>query len=111
MPSHRKSSGSSSSFEAISSSSNPEVPLCPSPFDADPITPGNVSFKGGNESLGLPFSTTRAILILQEEIVATQLLLLVQLRIELIDPRSEVGGIPAESNIEVLQEFVAACEQ
>lgn len=38
-------------------------------------------------------------------------MLLVQLRIELVDPWSEVGGIPTEGNIEVLQEFVAAGEQ
>jgi len=77
------------------------------PFDADPLTPGNACFKGGNEPLWLPFSTTRALILFQEEIIAAQFLLLVQLRIELVDARPEVGRISAKGNIEVLQEFVA----
>jgi hypothetical protein len=38
------------------------------PFDADPLTPGNASFKGENESLWSPFSTTCALILLQEEL-------------------------------------------
>src|SRR6266536_3027473 len=44
-------------------------------------------------------------------IVAAKLLLLVELRIELVDTRPVIGWITAESNIKVLQEFVAASEQ
>ena len=44
-------------------------------------------------------------------VVATQFLFLIELRIELIDTRAEIGWITSESYIEILQELVAASEQ
>ena len=44
-------------------------------------------------------------------VVATQLLLLVELRVGLVDTRTEVGRVTTESDVQVLQEAVAAREQ
>lgn len=44
-------------------------------------------------------------------VVATQLLLLVELRVLLIDTRAVVGGVTTEGDVQVLQESVAASEE
>lgn len=44
-------------------------------------------------------------------VVAVQLLLLVQLRVHLVDTWTEVGWVTTESNVEVLQELVAASKE
>lgn len=43
-------------------------------------------------------------------IIPMQFLVLVQLTIVFIDPRSEAVGITTKGDIQVLQEFIAACE-
>lgn len=105
---------------------------CPSLFlvsrNADPVTPCNAFFGGGNESFSKTSSTSSSFVILiQEElenvsnhtlkliefgthVVAVQLLLLVQLGVKFVDTRSVVGWITTESDVEVLQEFVATSE-
>ena len=44
-------------------------------------------------------------------VVAVHLLLLIQLGIEFVDTRSEVGRITTESDVKILQELIAASEQ
>lgn len=56
-------------------------------------------------------SSTRLVSVLQEEVVTTELLLLVELRLVLVDTRSEVDGVTAEGDVEVLQESVTARQQ
>ncbi len=50
-------------------------------------------------------------LVLQEEVVAGQLLLLVHLRLVLVDTWSIGVGVPAERDVQVLQELVATGKQ
>lgn len=60
----------------------------------------------------MPFSSSHLVLtLIQEEVVAVKLLVLIQLRIRLVDAGTEVGGVTAEGDIEVLEEGVAASEE
>lgn len=47
---------------------------------------------------------------LKTYVVAMQLLLLIQLAIEFVDARAEAVGITTESDIQILEELVAACQ-
>lgn len=67
--------------------------------------------KAKKSHLGRPSGSRWLSFFLEEEVVATQLLLLIKLGVELIDTRSEIGRITTESDIEVLQELVATGEQ
>jgi len=61
-------------------------------------------------SLSTPFSRARFGL-LEEEVVAAQLLFLVELRVGLVNARAEVGRVAAEGDVQILQELVAASEK
>lgn len=50
-------------------------------------------------------------LLLQEEVVAAQLLLLVELRVQLVDTRTVVLSVTAESDVQGLQELVATSKE
>lgn len=83
----------------------PRVPLCPARADAESPMPGNALFE--IISCGMPFSgSCWLVVVLEEEVIATHLLLLIQLRVELVDTRSEIGRITTEGDIEILQELV-----
>lgn len=49
--------------------------------------------------------------VLEEEVVAVQLLLLVELRLVLIDTGAVVDGVTAEGDVQVLEEGVAARQE
>lgn len=49
--------------------------------------------------------------ILEEEVVAVQLLLLVELRLVLVDTRAVVDGVASEGDVQVLEEGVATRQE
>jgi len=62
--------------------------------------------------LGHPFQLLLVLInVLQEEVVAKQLLLLIQLRVEFINARAKIRGIPSKSDVEVFEESVASTEE